>query len=65
MKKRLPKVLQMPVPQAEPLTKADWERMARETFADRKRDVGRVPDRRRAPIPTWRPPASTDLQTLE
>ena len=59
MKRRAPQVLQMPVPRAEPLTKTDWERIARETFAERKCDVGRVPDRRRAPIPTWRPDADS------
>jgi hypothetical protein len=60
MKKPVPKVLQMPVPEAEPPTKADWERLAFETFAERKCDVGRIPDRRRAPIPTWRPEDDTD-----
>jgi hypothetical protein len=60
MKRRAPKVVQMPVPQVEPLTKTDWERIARETFAERKRDVRRVPERRRAPIPTWRPVTNTD-----
>lgn len=60
MKRRSPKVLQIPVPKAEPLTKltqADWEQIAAETFAERKRDAGRVPDRRRPSIPTWRPVA--------
>jgi hypothetical protein len=60
MKKPEPKVPQMPVPEAEPLTKADWERLASETFAERSCDVGRIPDRRRAPIPTWRPEHETD-----
>jgi len=55
MKKRSSKVLQMPCPRPELPTKADWEQIARETFAERKVDVGRVPDRRRPIPPTWRP----------
>jgi len=65
-KKRSPKVLQMPTPQGKvqpeaplkPLTEAAWEQIADEIFAERKSDVGRAPDRRRPPIPTWRPPSS-------
>ena len=55
MKKRPTKILQMPAPRPKPLTEADWEQIARETFAERKQDIGRTPDRRKPPIPTWRP----------
>jgi len=57
MRKNSPKVLQMPMPKPQPLTEAEWEQLARETFAERKVDVGRVPDRRRRPpLPAVRPP---------
>jgi len=57
----------MPVPKPQPLSEADWEQLARETFAERKVDVGRVPDRRRPPLPSVRPdddplPPLIDLQ---
>jgi hypothetical protein len=55
MKKSPSKVLQMPVPRKEPLTEAEWEQIAGEIFTERKQNIGRVPDRRRAPVPTWRP----------
>jgi hypothetical protein len=60
MKKQSPKVVQMPAPRverpAEPLTEADWERIAEDIFAERKKDNGRMPDRRRPPVPVWYPP---------
>ena len=60
-----PKVVQMPSPRAEPpvepqpepLSEAEWEQIAQEIFAERKCDVGRVPDRRSAPLPPWQPPS--------
>jgi hypothetical protein len=55
MGKNTPKVLQMPPPKPQPLTEAEWEQLARETFAERKVDVGRVPNRRRPSVPPVRP----------
>jgi hypothetical protein len=54
MGKRADKVIQMP----KPLTESEWEQLVRETFAERKQDLGRDPDRRRPKVPTWYPPGN-------
>jgi hypothetical protein len=56
MKSRSPKVVPMPAPPPERVSDEEWDQLARETFKERKTDVGRVPDRRREPTPTWYPP---------
>jgi len=50
MKRPEPKILQMPAPKPR-TTKAQWEQLALETFAERKCDVGANPDRRAAKPP--------------
>jgi hypothetical protein len=39
-----------------PVTEEELEQLAKETFAERVSDQGRVPDRRRPRAPVWYPP---------